>query len=155
MKSVEQYIREISPLCQQRDFHSAVTLLKQAVNDYPDHEILLGLLASSYQELGITERAQKLYQTIITLNPENYLAIHQLGLIEFQQQNWQAALSVWEQLLRRPDDFLTKYYAALCYEQLENPAQARVMVEAAQQAAPENHAIYSEILELKERIGEH
>ncbi|AJQ92730.1 tetratricopeptide repeat protein [Gynuella sunshinyii] len=155
MKSVEQYIREISPLCQQHNFHSAVTLLKQAVSDYPKHEILLGLLASCYQELGISERAQDLYQNIVALNPENYLAIHQLGLIDFQQQKWQAALSVWEKLLLRPDDFLTKYYAALCYEQLENPAQARLMVKAAQQAAPTDHAIYPEILELKERLGEH
>ena len=154
MKSVEQYLKEISPLCRQQNFQPAIALLKQAVQKYPDNEVLLGLLASCYQQIGMLDQAQELYGSIVAINPQNYLAVHQQGLIDFQKGRWERALQLWENLLVHPDDFLTKYYAAVCYEQLGRTLDARKLTLEAITAVPAEHPIYPEILNFKEKLGE-
>ena len=141
-------------MCRRKDFTSAISLLKSATKDYPDHEILNGLLASCYQELGMMELASESYRRVIAANAENFLAIHQLGLIEFNQQKWGSALSIWRTLLQRSDDFLTKYYAAICCLELGRKQDSLEFAKLATELTPPEHPIYSEVLKFKELLDE-
>jgi len=145
MKSVKQYLEEASGYCKTQQFDLALPILKEAISRYPDNEIMLGLLASTYLELSMVEQAEKLYQDIIRLNPKNYLALHQLGFIFFKRQDWALALEQWQSVIQQPADFLTKYYAALAYGEMGEPSLSKEWATKALAAAPQNHPVYPEI----------
>lgn len=154
MSNSSYYLKEVSQLLREKDFSTAIGLLKKSLKEHPRHEILTGMLASCYQEIGMHNDAQALYQQIIQWNPENFLAIHQLGLIEFHRGHWAEALAIWADLLLRNDDFVTKYYAAICSHELGRKEDAHLFIHQAQQLTPKDHPIYAEVLKVRSLLDD-
>ncbi len=150
MSTATGYLQQASELCRKKEFSAAIPLLKQGVVENPKNEILLGMMASCYQELGMLEQAEEHYNKIVELNPDNFLAIHQLGMVAFTQSQWEQALIIWQRLLLRDDDFLTKYYASICCFKLGRFAEAKEFISLASQLTPQAHPVYPEVLKFKE-----
>ncbi|CAK0768778.1 hypothetical protein CCP3SC1_540014 [Gammaproteobacteria bacterium] len=56
--------------------------------------------AVQQQQNGNLAAAEKIYQSILSLNPTHAVALHQIGIIEFEQSHYDRALSFTEESLR-------------------------------------------------------
>jgi len=99
-------MRIFFPISTQRRFHEkAKTSSKRAVEELsilrsfaPNELWVHDQLAISYKELSLPEKEIEEYETIISMNPEDYNALLRLGILYFSQGENAKGLEVYEKI---------------------------------------------------------
>ncbi|MEY8195174.1 MAG: hypothetical protein RPR28_10020 [Cycloclasticus sp.] len=149
-------IAKVTPLAQNKDHLEVIKLLKQSVQGGQKNEIILGLLASSYAETGMKEKAKSCFLEILQTNKNNYLALFQMGMLEFNDRQFSDAIDNWEAVAAQPTDFIANYWIARSYMELNSPQQAKPYIHNASNRVPARHDLKSSISSLAVNVsGEH
>lgn len=127
------------------DTESALTHLKTALAAEPENELVLGMLASVYAQLGMDERATEFFEKILAVNPANPLARFQLGLLVFQRGQPEQALAIWQASEPPQGDFMIRFYSGLALAQLGRSEEARTLFLAAREHVPSDHPVRAEV----------
>lgn len=146
--SVHPKLQQAVTAMREQRHKDALVSLKQIINDEPDNEIALGMLASAYAELGMRDRARQHFDKILELKPGNPLARFQRGLMDFEDGKPESALDIWQPLLADDDDFMGHFHSALAFLQLEQPDEAKELLVTAQKRMPSSHPLSSEATRL-------
>lgn len=140
-----QRLKPTLQLLEARQFDAALPLLKQFCDEYPDNEVAIGMLASTYFELGLTDSATSLYQEILRKNPQNVLARFQLGMAIFQQRNWARAFIVWEPLAEDEEDFAANFYCGMAQLNLGDKEKAINYFRVSARRMPSGHPLLASL----------
>lgn len=141
---------ELAPLVEavrRADYAFAIEQLKAFLDSHPDHEIAAGLLAASYFQLGMHERARTLYERLLVVHPENALVRFQLGLLR-SSDDPREALGLWAPLLSAPGEFMAHFHSALACLQLNDKAAAKRLLERAALHMPQSHPLRAQLDQL-------
>lgn len=130
------------------DPESALKHLKSAVAAEPSNELALGMLASVYAELGMSERATEFFDKVLAINPGNPLARFQSGLLAFNRGELEGALKIWQAQEPPPDDFMIRFYSGLALAQLGRSEEARALYRTAYKHVPADHPVRAELEKL-------
>ena len=145
---VKSTISQASELIKSRSFEQAIPLLKDLISTDTNNELALGMLASIYAEIQMKDKAMGLYERILAINPANPLARFQLGLLNFNNNQFDQAIKIWSPALSDEKNFMTQYFTGLAYLQIQQPAQARPLLEMAQQHMPTDNPLYNSLNDL-------
>jgi len=126
------------------DYDFAILGLKGFIAAHPDHEIAMGLLAASYFQIGMTDRAAALYRKLLAVHPHNALARFQLGLTCLNS-NPREALDLWQPLLTAEHEFMAHFHSALAHWQLGERDSAKPLLEQAAKYMPESHPLRGQL----------
>jgi tetratricopeptide (TPR) repeat protein len=113
----------------------------------PRNEIALGMLAGVYVQLHMRERAGTYLRQVLEINPRNTLARHQLGLLQLEGGQPQAAIDTWAASLD-DDDFVAHFHTAVALLELRRASEARPLLEHCAPRIPRNHDLYPRLQEL-------
>jgi tetratricopeptide (TPR) repeat protein len=155
MMSTRKAGTELQPLIEavkQGQFDRAIGGLKQFLTDWPDHEVALGLLASTYFQIGMPEAARERYERLLENNPANALARFQLGLILLDSDPARS-LELWQPLLAVENEFMAHFHSALARIRLGDPVAARPLLEQAARHMPPGHPLHAQLLQLRARLA--
>ena len=145
---VKSTISQASELIKSRSFEQAIPLLKDLISTDTNNELALGMLASIYAEIQMKDKAMGLYERILAINPANPLARFQLGLLNFNNNQFDQAIKIWTPALSDEKNFMTQYFTGLAYLQIQQPTQARPLLEMAQQHMPTDNPLYNSLNDL-------
>ena len=134
---------------------SAMQTLKDILQQQPDHELSLGMLASIYLQLGMHTQAIAYYEKLLDCSPDNPLARFQLGMALLSTSEPEQALATWEPLLAMENEFMAHFHSALALLQLGRQAEAATKLRAAQVHMPDSHPLHPRLLELQARLTQH
>lgn len=149
---IKNIIAQATPLLKNQDHLSVIKLLKQAVEDGHDHEIILGMLASSYAEIGMQDKAITMYQRLLNNAPQNHLARFQLGMLRFQEHAYAAAIEQWEIIAVEANEFVANFWIAKAYKEMSEPERAKPYLHNARMRAPADHPLANEIQKFSQEI---
>jgi len=151
-KGAELRIREtlgLAAACAKRgDLEAAMGHAKTVLSLDPSNEIALGLLSGIYMQLNMRDRAEGCLREVLSAHPRNVLARYQLGLMQLEGGEPQAALDTWAPALEDDDEFMCHFHSALALLQLKKPQQARPLLEHCAPRIPRNHDLYPRLQEL-------
>lgn len=142
---VKSSISKASQLIKSHSYDEAIPLLKDLLKTEGNNELVLGMLASVYAEIQMTDKAIALYERILSINPDNPLARFQLGLQYFNNEQFDQAIETWTPSLQDEQNFMAHYFTGLAYLQKQQPDQARPLLEKAQQHMPDDNPLYSSL----------
>lgn len=145
---VKSTISKASELIKSRSFEQAIPLLKDLISTDTDNELALGMLASVYAEIQMNDKAMELYERILAINPANPLARFQLGLLNYNNNQFDQAIEIWTPALSDEKNFMAQYFTGLAYLQIQQPKHARPLLEMAQQYMPTDNPLYSSLNDL-------
>lgn len=155
-KDAELRIREnlgLAAACTKRgDLEAAMGHAKTVLSLDPGNEIALGLLSGIYVQLNLRDRAESCLRKILAVNSHNMLARYQLGLLQFEGGQPQAALDTWAPALEDDKEFMCHFHSALALLQLQKPQPARPLLEHCAPRIPRNHELYPRLQELLEQL---
>jgi tetratricopeptide (TPR) repeat protein len=80
------------------DPENAIEHLKRCLDIEPNNAKATYLLGAVYAQLGLYDRAKQFLQQAVTLNPQEYTAVFQLGLLQLTSGDVGAAQNVWRGL---------------------------------------------------------
>jgi len=143
-QSVHPEMQRAVTATRERRYDAALIHLKSIVADRPQDQVALGMLASVYADLGMQDQAREYYDRILTINPENPLARHQRGILEFEAGQLESALEIWQPLLETEHDFMAHFYSALALMQLNRLDGVRDLLETALERMPTDHPLRPE-----------
>lgn len=146
-------ISKASNYIKSREFDLAIPLLKKLVETEKDNELVLGMLASVYAEIGMKDKAEDLYTQVLAINPENPLARFHLGLLHFTSDQYDEALAVWEPGLHNHSDFMLHYYCGLVYLQNNKTDKAKALLLQAEKFMPNSHPLFSTLRDTLANMG--
>jgi tetratricopeptide (TPR) repeat protein len=135
------------------EYDEAILQLKDLLAAHPKHELGLGMLASIYAELKMTDRAIEHYQRLLAINPTNPLACLQLGMLQAAAQRPREVLDTWKARLGEPDEYLAHYFTGLALLSLEKTQEAREMLERAATNMPKDYALYEPLQQMLKELG--
>jgi tetratricopeptide (TPR) repeat protein len=155
-KGTELRIRETLGLAatsaKQGDLEAAMGHARKVLSLDPGNEIGLGLLAGIYMQLNLRDRAESCLREVLSAHPRNVLARYQLGLMQFEAGQLQAALDTWAPALEDDEEFMCHFHSALALLQLKKPQPARALLEHCAPRIPRNHELYPRLQELLEQL---
>lgn len=134
-------------------YDQAIEGLKRFLEQYPQHEVAMGLLGAAYFQIGLPARARECYEQVLELNPQNALARFQMGMLQFSQAELQAALATWAPLLSDSHDFMAHFHSALACLELGDTARASALVEGAARSMPVGHPLFAQLESIRERLS--
>ena len=109
------------------------------------------ILGLSYPKLNMLKEAEEEFKQAIYLNPKFTEVYHCLGLLYFQQGNYNGAIEQWNKILETEPDFPNKYIVlnnlGIVYNKKEMPDKALEYFLEALQLVPEGDPIEKEIEE--------
>ena len=115
-----------SYLLNQKDLYGATGQIQEYLKTNPQDLDALILLATAYQELGITEESIKTYKKIISIESGNYLAYYNLGLLCEKAKRNDEAENYLLKSIELNDKFPPAYYAiGLSYISKNNRIKAQ------------------------------
>lgn len=144
---VRERLSEATLAAKSGDFEQAILQLKSILAKASGNEVAWGMLAATYAQIGMTERALDGYARVLEINPDNTLARFQLGLTLLMASRPQEALDAWQRCLT-DDDFMAHFHSGLALLQLGKPAEAQPLLRTAAQRAPKGHPLQPEIQRL-------
>lgn len=136
------------------DLDNAIPTLKSILEDNPDHDISLGMLASIYLQIGMHDQAIDLYNRLLKINPENPLARFQLGMAKLNSDKPEEALTAWEPMLGMENEFMANFHSALALMLLGRSKEALECILNAARHMPSSHPLYPKLLELHNQLTE-
>jgi tetratricopeptide (TPR) repeat protein len=133
----------------------ALALLKPAVQRYPDFAWLWIRLGMAHYKLGELAAAGQAFQKAIDLEPSNYLAHSQLGLVLAAKRSYAAAEGPLRRALElKPEDAWARCTLAICQMQTERWPEARQSLQDALRRKPDNVRAHVELGQLYVIAGE-
>lgn len=142
----KKIIAKVTGLMKSNNFDEAIPLLQDLLKSEPQHELALGLLASIYAEIQMTDKAIDLYQQLLSINPNNPLARLQLGMLFYANNQFDEAIEIWLASLTDEKNFVLHYYTGMAYLQKQQPEHASAMFEKARHYMPDTHALYPDLM---------
>jgi Tfp pilus assembly protein PilF len=112
------------------------------------NEVANGLMAAIYAELKLPALAADYYGRVLSIHPQNALARFQLGLLQLQTNEPEAALATWHDCLENPDDYLAHFHSAVALLQLQRADEARSLLAVAAARMPPEHSLHSSLQSL-------
>lgn len=107
------------------------------------------MIARLYAELGLLDKARHHYRIFLTANPDFQLEAFQLGMVELDSGNDNAAMEQWTRVLEMNPTFPPAlYYRALLRHKHERLEDARRDIEVIVNAVPEDNLYYLKAQEL-------
>jgi len=107
------------------------------------------ILGLNYSKLNMFKEAEEEFQQAIYLNPKFTEVHHCLGLLYFQQGDYNGAIEQWNKILEIEPNFSNKYIVlnnlGIVYQKKEMPDEALEYFLEALQLAPEDSPIIEEI----------
>lgn len=152
-ENIKRVLSQVTPLVQRKEHLEVIKTLKQAIDNGFEGEIIYGLLASSYAEIGMKEKAQACLQNVLKYNQDNYLAIFQLGMLDYNIGNYKEAIQYLEKVASQPEDFTANFWIAKSYIELDDVEHAKPYLHFAQQRVPSNHEFKLSIQQLVDRVA--
>jgi tetratricopeptide (TPR) repeat protein len=153
--SVHPQLQKAVTATREQRYEEALTYLKEIVDDRPNDEVALGMLASVYADIDMKDRARELYDRILGFNEANPLARLQRGLLDFEEQHIESALAIWEPLLATDHDFVGHFYTAVAMLQLGRRDGVQSLLLTAKRRMPGNHPLVAEVDKLLGAIDTH
>lgn len=127
------------------DFPSALKYSARAVEQQPGNAEALALYAATQSSLAEWRGAEKAFQQVLALKPDDLTSLLGLGRCEVELRNYQAAVDTLQRVLRiDPTRILAHFYLSRAYAGLgktaeaENEADLHSRMLAQQSAAPAN-----------------
>jgi tetratricopeptide (TPR) repeat protein len=151
-ENTKRILEKVSPLVQRKEHMEVIKTLKEAINEGLKGEIISGLLASSYAEIGMKEKAQVCLKDVLKFNQNNYLALFQLGMLDFNTGDYKEAINYLEKVASQPSDFIANYWIAISYIELDKNEQAKPYIHCAYQRVPSNHELKPVIQQLVDSV---
>ncbi|MBV1787740.1 tetratricopeptide repeat protein [Marinobacterium sp. D7] len=151
---VETLLIDATEQAKQGNLDEAISTLKSLLALEPNHELSLGMLASVYLQLGLTQQASDLFEQLLETYPENPLARFQLGMAKLNSSDPKGALETWRPMLEMKDEFMANFHSALAHLQLGSTEQARECLERASQHMPQTHPLYPQLVNLYGQLTE-
>ena len=109
------------------------------------------ILGLNYSKLNMFEKAEKEFEHAIYLDPKFTEGHHYLGLLYFQQGDYNGAIEQWNKILEIEPNFSNKYIVlnnlGIVYQKKEIPDKALEYFLKALQVAPEGSPVIEEIEE--------
>ncbi len=98
-------------------------LIKRMTLDLQQHDLALFELAQDYRSAGLMDRAEDLFQELITSKTHKVQALHQLLDIYQHQQDWEKAIHIAQQLVKFDKAPMQSQIAQYYCEQAESYRQ--------------------------------
>ena len=98
------------------------------------------VLAQSRHKAGLLEDARALYEKVLASNPDEVDALQYLGLIEVEEEHFEAGIALLERAEKAlPDNAVIAYHLALAYEATKDLDRAIGYLERAVALDPDYH----------------
>lgn len=153
-KDLRFLLHEATQKIKRNDYKAAILTLKTLLDSDPKHEIALGMLASTYLQIGMHQQAIDLYERLLDERP-NLLAQAQLGIAYAQTSQAQKALETLEPTLGLEGEFVAHFYVAQSLMQLHRFDEAKEKLAIAAQRMPSSHPLFANLMELENRLNRH
>ena len=115
---------------ERNDVEGALLKLKKIIDAGDPPADAIGLGARVYAQLGLYDRAGKLYERFLQAHPKAFLEQFQLGMTRFDAGRPDEAIKIWDEVLKdRPDYPPAVFYKALALAQSERAADAKLLLE--------------------------
>lgn len=112
---------------ERNDVEGALGKLKKIINSANPSLDAIGLGAQIYGQLRLFEKAGKLYEKYLEVNPGAFIERFQLGMTRFDLGKQDEALKIWEMVLKdQPDYPPVIFYKSLALAQIGKTAEAVV-----------------------------
>ncbi|WP_346837620.1 tetratricopeptide repeat protein [Microbulbifer sp. SAOS-129_SWC] len=148
-----QRLKPIVAMVQEQKFEQAVSLLKEYLLEFPQNEVALGMLASTYQQLGMSGDARDNFRKILSFNEENALARFQLGMTYFQEKNWSQALAEWQSLIESGTEYASLFYGAMCHLNMGDQESAVKYFKMSAKLMPKSHPLYGSLQDIASKLN--
>jgi len=130
------------------EYYQAIYYLQEAKKYMIDVNTFY-ILGLNYSKLNMFKEAEEEFQQAIYLNPKFTEVHHCLGLLYFQQGDYNGAIEQWNKILEIEPNFSNKYIVlnnlGIVYQKKEMPDEALEYFSQALQLAPEGSPIIEEI----------
>ncbi len=84
-------LQEVRELIRLKKFNEAEKILNELIAEHPDDEYVMGALFDIYLKKGVYDKAQKIVETILRKDPENYFFLSRKGdLLAVMNKNKEA-----------------------------------------------------------------
>lgn len=113
----KELLSRASEFMKQKDYASTISLLKKSETK---SDILLGLLAAAYAEIGMIEEAEASLLRLLAFHPDNHLARFQLGVLLYQRDEVDDALKIMHDLADHSLDTAATFFLAQSYYEQGN-----------------------------------
>lgn len=110
-----QALKKIKP--DNQAANSYLNKIEAIRNGYSENEIDDQLkLAQRFYQMGLVQQALKTYSHAATLTPNNHTALCQQAIIHFDQQQYNKAMGLYQQIVHQTPDFAIAHFKlGLCY----------------------------------------
>lgn len=132
------------------DPHETISCLKQCLEAAPTHVKATYLLGATYAQVGMYDRAKQLMQQAVLLNPKEYTAIFQLGLLHLTSGDVELAKSAWEGLDELGQaHYLHSFKSAMLALAADEFGRCITLIDAGIDANSDNEALNKDMLQVK------
>lgn len=108
------------------NYENALKKAKEILAKHDAPNEVYSFLGRLYATLGLFLRARESFELYLKLDPDSYLEMFQLGMVEKDLGNFEAAVDIWRKVLQvYPDKEETKYYLGELFIKLERIEEAR------------------------------
>jgi tetratricopeptide (TPR) repeat protein len=135
-------------LVKKNQLDQAISVLKALDETYDKDQLVLGMLAGLYFQIGMLERAEIYYKKALGINPRNGLALLQLGLAQVELSRPEDALETWRPMLDDPNDFLAHFHTGLTLLKIGRASEALDYLSIAKENMPANHPYQEKVDEI-------
>ena len=97
-------LREVRELIRLKKFSEAEKILNELIAEYPGDEYVKGALFDVYLKKGTYDKAQKIIDTILKKDPENYFFLSRKGDLLVAMNKHQEALKIFNHLYNSQKD---------------------------------------------------
>lgn len=118
-------LREVRELIRLKKLNEAEKILTELSAEHPDDQYVQGALFDVYLKKGVYDKAQKIVDTILQQNPENYFFLSRKGDLLVAMNKQQEALKIFNHLYNSQKDphvgwrLATGYYRLKKYDKAE------------------------------------
>lgn len=105
----------------------AIDYFNNALNLQPGNNDVIYSLAMYYQETGQYDKAIQHYQTLLSNDPDNFIALYNIGYINLVYlQQYQTAIEYFTKSIEKKNDYVEAYYnRGFAYEMLKDAQHSK------------------------------
>ena len=123
-KYADVYILSGDNYLKQKQFEQAIEQYKKALEIDRDDATAIKI-GNCYKYLGQNTKAMEYYTTTLDINPINENAYFNIGLINYENENYEEAVANFSKAIELKEGFAYAYWGlASCYEVLNKPKDA-------------------------------
>lgn len=131
----------------------ALARLKRVLAGHEPPADAIGMAARLYARLGLVDQAQPLYRQYLSMRPGSLEEEFQLGMLQFNRGEADAAMALWEGTLRRDAVFPPSlYYCAVVLKEKGRLAEARRNLDVLLRTAPVDNLYFERSKDLLHAI---